>query len=62
MKELEIALEQHRPVVVFMVQAESSTGVKQPLEGFGELIHKYVLKFLYYYYKYYYYYQLNICL
>ncbi|KAG6797742.1 serine--pyruvate aminotransferase, mitochondrial [Apis mellifera caucasica] len=41
LKELEIALEQHRPVVVFMVHAESSTGVKQPLEDFGVLIHKY---------------------
>ncbi|XP_053994418.1 alanine--glyoxylate aminotransferase [Hylaeus volcanicus] len=41
LNELEAALERYRPVVVFMVHAESSTGVKQPLEGFGELVHRY---------------------
>lgn len=40
LEELETALEQYRPDVVFMVQAESSTGLKQPLEGFGDLVHR----------------------
>ncbi|XP_043248251.1 alanine--glyoxylate aminotransferase [Colletes gigas] len=39
--ELETALMKHRPAAVFMVQGESSTGVKQPLEGMGDLVHKY---------------------
>lgn len=39
--QLEPALAKYRPVAVFMVQAESSTGLKQPLEGFGDLVHKY---------------------
>ncbi|OAD62061.1 Serine--pyruvate aminotransferase, mitochondrial [Eufriesea mexicana] len=34
LEELEIALVLYRPVAVFMVHAESSTGLKQPLEGF----------------------------
>lgn len=41
LEEVEAALKEHRPVAVFMVQAESSIGLKQPLEGFGDLIHKY---------------------
>lgn len=41
LEELETALKNHRPVAVFMVHAESSTGLKQPLEGFGDLAHKY---------------------
>ncbi|XP_076171016.1 alanine-glyoxylate aminotransferase [Ptiloglossa arizonensis] len=39
--EMETALAKYRPEVVFMVHAESSTGLKQPLEGFGDLVHKY---------------------
>ncbi|XP_071553743.1 alanine--glyoxylate aminotransferase [Temnothorax nylanderi] len=38
---LDEALEKHRPAVVFVTHAESSTGMKQPLEGVGELVHKY---------------------
>ncbi|CAL7935601.1 unnamed protein product [Xylocopa violacea] len=41
LEQMRTALEQHRPVAVFMVQAESTTGLKQPLEGFGDLIHRY---------------------
>ncbi|XP_012138081.1 alanine-glyoxylate aminotransferase [Megachile rotundata] len=44
--ELEVALAKYRPVAVFMVQAESSTGLKQPLEGFGDLVHKYDALFI----------------
>ena len=40
LEQLEIALHQHNPAAVFMVHAESSTGLKQPLEGFGDLIHR----------------------
>ncbi|XP_029032557.1 alanine--glyoxylate aminotransferase [Osmia bicornis bicornis] len=39
--QLETALAKYKPVVVFMVHAESSTGLKQPLEGVGDLVHKY---------------------
>ncbi|XP_031840419.1 alanine-glyoxylate aminotransferase [Nomia melanderi] len=41
LEQLESALKLHRPQAVFMVHAESSTGLKQPLEGFGDLVHKY---------------------
>ncbi|XP_071878367.1 alanine-glyoxylate aminotransferase [Bombus fervidus] len=41
LKQLETALQMYSPVAVFMVQAESSTGLKQPLEGFGDLVHRY---------------------
>ncbi|XP_011876911.1 PREDICTED: serine--pyruvate aminotransferase isoform X2 [Vollenhovia emeryi] len=37
---LDEALEKHRPAVVFVTHAESSTGMKQPLEGVGELVHR----------------------
>lgn len=46
LEELETALKNHRPVAVFMVHAESSTGLKQPLEGFGDLAHKYGALFI----------------
>ncbi|KAK1116428.1 hypothetical protein K0M31_019047 [Melipona bicolor] len=46
LKQLEIALHRHNPVAVFMVHAESSTGLKQPLEGFGDLIHRYNALFI----------------
>ncbi|XP_045112123.1 alanine--glyoxylate aminotransferase-like isoform X2 [Portunus trituberculatus] len=39
--ELEAALEQHKPAVLFLVQAESSTGALQPIEGVGLLCQKY---------------------
>lgn len=41
LEQLEAALEKHRPAVVFATHAESSTGVKQPLEGVGQLVHRY---------------------
>jgi alanine-glyoxylate transaminase/serine-glyoxylate transaminase/serine-pyruvate transaminase len=31
----------HRPKILFMAHGESSTGVLQPLEGFGELCREY---------------------
>lgn len=37
---LDEALERHRPAAVFVVHAETSTGMKQPLEGVGELVRK----------------------
>ncbi|KOX81337.1 Serine--pyruvate aminotransferase, mitochondrial [Melipona quadrifasciata] len=46
LEQLETALHRHNPVAVFMVHAESSTGLKQPLEGFGDLIHKYNALFI----------------
>ncbi|CAK9829186.1 Alanine--glyoxylate aminotransferase [Anthophora retusa] len=41
LEQMRTALDRDRPVAVFMVQGESSTGLKQPLEGFGELLHRY---------------------
>ncbi|XP_011158548.1 serine--pyruvate aminotransferase, mitochondrial [Solenopsis invicta] len=38
---LDEALSRHRPAVVFVTHGESSTGMKQPLEGVGKLVHKY---------------------
>ena len=35
--EVRAALEQHRPAVLALVHAETSTGARQPLEGIGEL-------------------------
>ncbi|XP_011692592.1 PREDICTED: serine--pyruvate aminotransferase, mitochondrial [Wasmannia auropunctata] len=35
------ALSKHRPAAVFVTHGESSTGMKQPLEGVGKLVHKY---------------------
>jgi len=35
--ELRTALEQHRPAVLALVHAETSTGARQPLEGVGDL-------------------------
>ncbi|KAK3912012.1 Serine--pyruvate aminotransferase, mitochondrial [Frankliniella fusca] len=37
----EEAVSKHRPRLLFLVQAESSTSVLQPLEGFGPMCHKY---------------------
>ncbi|XP_076248224.1 alanine-glyoxylate aminotransferase isoform X2 [Calliopsis andreniformis] len=39
--ELETALRSHKPEAVFIIHAESSTGLKQPLEGVGDLVHRY---------------------
>lgn len=38
---LENALMKHKPVLLFIVQGESSTGVYQPLDGLGEICHRY---------------------
>nr|CAD7447293.1 unnamed protein product [Timema bartmani] len=38
---LEGALARHRPVLLFLVQGESSTGVYQPLQGVGPLCRRY---------------------
>jgi (S)-ureidoglycine-glyoxylate aminotransferase len=35
------ALEQHRPKLVAVVQGETSTGMCQPLEGLGQMVHEY---------------------
>lgn len=35
--EIEAALSQHKPAILFLVQGESSTGVVQPIEGVGAL-------------------------
>lgn len=37
LEELRAALETHRPAVLALVHAETSTGARQPLEGVGEL-------------------------
>jgi alanine-glyoxylate transaminase/serine-glyoxylate transaminase/serine-pyruvate transaminase len=39
--EIEAALEHHRPAVLAMVHAETSTGILQPMEGIGELCRRY---------------------
>lgn len=33
-------LVQHKPVLLFLTQGESSSGVLQPLDGYGELCHR----------------------
>ena len=40
-EELKKAVETHRPAILALVHAETSTGVRQPLEGISELCHKY---------------------
>lgn len=37
LEELRTALEQHRPAILALVHAETSTGARQPLEGVGDL-------------------------
>ncbi|XP_007939656.1 serine--pyruvate aminotransferase [Orycteropus afer afer] len=41
LQEVEEGLAQHKPVLLFLTQGESSTGVLQPLDGYGELCHRY---------------------
>ena len=41
LQEFEEAIRLHKPVLLFVVQGESSTGVYQPLEGLGLICHKY---------------------
>lgn len=33
-------LAQHKPVLLFLTQGESSSGVLQPLDGYGALCHR----------------------
>lgn len=40
-EEIEAAMETHRPQILAMVHAETSTGVCQPVEGIGELCRRY---------------------
>ncbi|KAB1279067.1 Serine--pyruvate aminotransferase; mitochondrial [Camelus dromedarius] len=40
LQEVEEALARHKPALLFLTQGESSTGVLQPLEGYGELCHR----------------------
>lgn len=46
LQEVEEGLAQHKPVLLFLTHGESSTGVLQPLDGFGELCHRYQCLFL----------------
>ncbi|MEO0539542.1 MAG: alanine--glyoxylate aminotransferase family protein [Cyanobacteria bacterium P01_A01_bin.105] len=39
--ELRTALEEHRPAILALVHAETSTGARQPLEGVGDLCREY---------------------
>ncbi|MEO1592216.1 MAG: alanine--glyoxylate aminotransferase family protein [Cyanobacteria bacterium J06632_22] len=39
--ELRSALEEHRPAILALVHAETSTGARQPLEGVGDLCREY---------------------
>ncbi|XP_019398587.1 PREDICTED: serine--pyruvate aminotransferase isoform X2 [Crocodylus porosus] len=41
LKDIEQGLAQHKPVVLFITHGESSSGVLQPLDGIGELCHRY---------------------
>ncbi|CAL8138964.1 unnamed protein product [Orchesella dallaii] len=41
LREIEAGIKQHRPKILYLVNGESSTGVYQPLEGIGNLCHKY---------------------
>ncbi|XP_056132219.1 alanine--glyoxylate and serine--pyruvate aminotransferase a [Lampris incognitus] len=45
-EEIEQALSKHRPVLFFLTHGESSTGVLHPLDGIGDLCHKYKCLFL----------------
>jgi alanine-glyoxylate transaminase/serine-glyoxylate transaminase/serine-pyruvate transaminase len=41
LEELQTALETHRPAILALVHAETSTGARQPLEGVGDLCQEY---------------------
>lgn len=45
-EDIEKALSKHRPAIFFLAQGESSTGVLHPLDGIGQLCHKYNALFL----------------
>jgi alanine-glyoxylate transaminase/serine-glyoxylate transaminase/serine-pyruvate transaminase len=40
LNEIETALVEHKPTLLFLAQGESSTGVVQPVEGVGALCSK----------------------
>ncbi|KAI1889311.1 hypothetical protein AGOR_G00177880 [Albula goreensis] len=44
--EIEQALAKHKPVLFFLTHGESSTGVAHPVDGIGDLCHKYNCLFL----------------
>ncbi|XP_057618832.1 alanine--glyoxylate aminotransferase [Chionomys nivalis] len=46
LQEVEEGLARHKPVLLFLTHGESSTGVMQPLDGFGELCRRYQCLFL----------------
>jgi alanine-glyoxylate transaminase/serine-glyoxylate transaminase/serine-pyruvate transaminase len=46
LEEIRQALETHRPTVLALVHAETSTGARQPLEGIGELCHEFDCLFI----------------
>ncbi|XP_001513675.3 serine--pyruvate aminotransferase [Ornithorhynchus anatinus] len=41
LQDIEKGLIQHKPVLLFLTQGESSSGVLQPLDGYGDLCHRY---------------------
>ncbi|XP_012611190.1 alanine--glyoxylate aminotransferase [Microcebus murinus] len=41
LQEVEEGLAQHKPALLFLTHGESSTGVLQPLDGYGDLCHRY---------------------
>jgi alanine-glyoxylate transaminase/serine-glyoxylate transaminase/serine-pyruvate transaminase len=41
LEEIEAAVKEHRPAVLALVHAETSTGIRQPMEGIGEVCRKY---------------------
>ncbi|XP_016838221.1 serine--pyruvate aminotransferase-like [Nasonia vitripennis] len=41
LREFEEAVNKYCPKAVFVTHSESSTGLKQPLEGLGDIVHKY---------------------
>ncbi|KAM9664734.1 alanine--glyoxylate aminotransferase isoform 1-T1 [Trichechus inunguis] len=41
LQEVEEGLVQHKPALLFLTHGESSSGVLQPLNGYGELCHRY---------------------
>ncbi|XP_051010331.1 alanine--glyoxylate aminotransferase [Acomys russatus] len=46
LRDVEEGLARHKPVLLFLTHGESSTGVVQPLDGFGELCQRYQCLFL----------------
>ncbi|XP_048664880.1 alanine--glyoxylate aminotransferase isoform X2 [Marmota marmota marmota] len=46
LQEVEEGLARHKPVLLFLTHSESSTGVMQPLDGYGQLCHRHQCLFL----------------